>query len=114
MVLRVVEHVSGSVRGLIGPWGHTSPEHGAPAPAIGFVQECVRFFSATLDGEANGFFDEPRLVSYIQEPVAPAGGYAERAGRWVADPAWPSPAVKPLTFKLGDGRLVAAQGGAPL
>src|SRR5690242_10408485 len=26
MVLRIVEHVSGPVRGLIGPWGHRSPE----------------------------------------------------------------------------------------
>ena len=87
MVLRIVEHVSGPVRGLIGPWGHTSPESGAPGPAIGFLQECVRFFAASLDGADNGFFDEPRLISYMQEPVAPAGSYAERPGRWVADPS---------------------------
>ena len=66
------------VRGLIGPWGHTGPEAGRPGPAIGFLQECVRFFAASLDGEENGFFDEPRLISYMQEPVAPAGSYADR------------------------------------
>ncbi len=111
MVLRVLEHVSAPARGLIGPWGHASPERGAPGPAIGFLQECVRFFACTLDGEENGFFDGPRLISYVQEPVAPAGGYDHRAGRWVADPAWPSPAVTGVRFALAGDRL--AQGGEP-
>jgi len=101
MVLRVLEHVRSPVRGLIGPWGHLSPESGVPGPAIGFLQECVRFFSASLDDADNGFFDEPRLISYMQEAVAPAGSYAERRGRWVADPSWPSPAVEPWTLLLG-------------
>ncbi len=111
MVFRVAEHVGSPVRGLIGPWGHTSPEHGAPGPAIGFLQECVRFFAASLDGVDNGFFSEPRLVSYMQEPVAPAGSYAQRPGRWVADPSWPSPAIEPWTFMLGAESLDEA--GAP-
>lgn len=106
MVLRIVEQVPGPVRGLIGPWGHTSPEAGAPGPAIGFLQECRRFFAASLDGEANGFFDEPRLISYMQDPVAPAGSYAERSGRWVADPAWPSPAVSAWTHVVADDALL--------
>ncbi|MBV9537111.1 MAG: hypothetical protein JO321_17070, partial [Solirubrobacterales bacterium] len=111
MVFRIVEHVSGPVRGLIGPWGHRSPEDGLPRPAIGFLQECVRFFAASLDGAANGFFDEPRLISYMQEPVAPAGSYAERSGRWVADPSWPSPAVSAWKHTLGTASLHA--GGEP-
>jgi uncharacterized protein len=105
MVLRVVEHVDGPVRGLIGPWGHLSPENGVPAPAIGFLQECVRFFAASLDGVDNGFFDEPKLVSYMQEAVAPAGSYARRGGRWVADPSWPSPAVEPWALLVGADAL---------
>jgi uncharacterized protein len=105
MVFRIVEHVSGPVRGLIGPWGHTSPESGAPGPSIGFLQECVRFFAASLDGAENGFLDGPGLISYMQEPVAPAGSYGERAGRWVADPSWPSPAVDAWTHTLGTHAL---------
>ena len=101
MVFRVLEHVRSPVRGLIGPWGHLSPESGVPKPAIGFLQECVRFFAASLDEEDNGFFDEPALISYMQEAVAPAGSYAERPGRWVADRSWPSPAVEPWTLVLG-------------
>src|SRR6185437_13526436 len=85
------------------------PEAGAPGPAIGFLQECVRFFAHSLDGADTGFFDEPRLVSYLQEPVAPAGSYPERPGRWVADPAWPSPAVTRWRWALTGSRLVSDQ-----
>jgi uncharacterized protein len=106
MVLRVVQHVTAPVRGLIGPWGHTRPEAGVPGPAIGFLQECVRFFADSLDGADTGFFDEPRLVCYLQEPVAPAGSYAHRPGRWVAEPAWPSPAVTECRWALTGERLV--------
>jgi putative CocE/NonD family hydrolase len=113
MVFRVVEHVRGPVRGLIGPWGHTSPERGAPGPAIGFLQECVRFFAASLDSHDNGFFEEPRLISYMQEPVTPAGSYAHRPGRWVADPVWPSPAVDSWTFAVGAGSLQESTVGEP-
>jgi uncharacterized protein len=114
MVLRIVEHVRGPVRGLIGPWGHTSPEDGAPGPAIGFLQECVRFFAASLDDADNGCFEEPRLISYMQEPVVPAGSYALRPGRWIADPSWPSPAVRVWTQRLGAGSLEEIDAAEPV
>ena len=62
-----------------------------------------------LDDVDNGFFDGPRLISYMQEPVAPAGSYAGRPGRWVADAAWPSPAVEPWT-RSGRARAGADDG----
>jgi putative CocE/NonD family hydrolase len=111
-VLRLVEHLRGPVRGLIGPWGHTWPERGTPGPAIGFLQECIRFFSASLDDVDNGFLQEPRLISYMQEPVAPAGSYAQRAGRWVAEPSWPSPSVKARTYVVGADSLQASHESA--
>ena len=83
----LVEHVPGRVRGLIGPWGHTAPEAGPSRTGDRFpagVRALLR--RPRLNEEENGFFDEPRLISYMQEPVAPAGGYAHRDGRWVADP----------------------------
>ena len=114
MVMRMLEHVDAPARGLIGPWGHTRPETGRPAPAIGFLQECARFFDATLNGADNGFFDEPALISWMQEPVAPAGSYAERPGRWVAEPSWPSPNVGEWVHELApEGlRSVAATAAA--
>ena len=92
------------VRGLIGPWGHTGPEAGAPGPAIGFLQEVVRFFDHALKGDENGFFDEPALISYMQERDRPGDELRGAPGRWVADPAWPSPNVETRALALGGGR----------
>ena len=60
----------------------------------------MRFFDAALKGEENGFFDEPALVSYLQERIGPVPQCAERPGRWVADPAWPSPHVEARRLEL--------------
>ncbi len=107
-VLRLVENLPGPVRGLIGPWGHTWPQSGEPGPSIGFLQECISFFDCVLKGVENGFLDEPKLVTWMQDAVSPAGGYETRPGRWVAEPAWPSPNVQTTTLALskrglGDG-----------
>jgi uncharacterized protein len=111
MVFRVLEGVDAPVRGLVGPWGHTGPEAGAPGPAIGFLQECVRFFDHALRGDENGFFDEPALVSYMQERIGPVTRCAERPGRWVADPSWLSPNVSARVLELprGERRVRALQ-----
>ncbi len=107
-VLRLVENLPGPVRGLIGPWGHTWPQSGEPGPSIGFLQECISFFDCAMKGVENGFLDEPKLVAWMQEAVSPAGAYETRPGRWVAEPAWPSPNVQTTTLALsarglGDG-----------
>ena len=72
-----------------------------PGPAIGFLQEVLRFFDHALKGADNGFFDEPALISYLQEPIGAVTGCAERPGRWVADAAWPSPNVATRVVELG-------------
>jgi len=81
--------------GLIGPWTHAFPEQGPPEPAIGFLQESVRWWDHWLKGKDTGIMDEPFLRSYIQDSARPEIQYKERPGKWVADPAWPSPNISP-------------------
>ncbi|MDI3407614.1 CocE/NonD family hydrolase [Streptomyces cavernicola] len=51
-VLRLVEHLPGPARGLIGPWSHQYPDRGLPpGPAIGFLQETLRWWDHWLKGE---------------------------------------------------------------
>ena len=38
-------------RGSIGPWAHGFPHDGLPGPAIGFLQECVRWWDRWLKGD---------------------------------------------------------------
>ncbi|WP_030620075.1 CocE/NonD family hydrolase [Streptomyces sclerotialus] len=107
-VLRLVEHLDAPVRGLIGPWSHQYPDRGLPpGPAIGFLQETLRWWDHYLKGEDTGVEDDPLLRSWISESHPPATVYDELPGRWVADPAWPSPHVTPTAYALpGDRPLL--------
>lgn len=107
-VLRLLEGLPGPRKGLIGPWAHEYPEVATPGPAIGFLQECLRWWDYWLKGIDNGIMDEPMLRTWIQESVPPRTHYAFRSGRWVADPAWPSPHVQTQTLWLNENRLETA------
>ena len=88
-VFRLLEHLDGPRKGLVGPWGHMWPEVGRPGPQIGFLQECVRWWDEHLKGEPTGIMQEPMLRAWMQEAVEPRVDYDERPGRWVAEPSWP-------------------------
>lgn len=105
-VPRLLEELPGPRKGLIGPWAHAYPEHGVPGPAIGFLQECLRWWDHWLKGADTGIMDEPMLRVWMQDPVPPRTYYPERPGRWVAEPSWPSPNVEPRSLTLGAGELV--------
>ncbi|MGW6060842.1 CocE/NonD family hydrolase [Streptomyces sp. NPDC055189] len=100
-VLRLVEHLPGDVRGLIGPWSHQYPDRGLPpGPAIGFLQETLRWWDHHLKGIDTGVMSEPKLRSWISDSHPPATVYAELPGGWVGDPSWPSPNVTPTPYAL--------------
>ncbi|MFD3512655.1 CocE/NonD family hydrolase [Streptomyces sp. NPDC058657] len=101
-VLRLVEHLDPArVRGIIGPWSHQYPDRGLPpGPAIGFLQETLRWWDHHLKDEPTGVMEEPLLRSWISGSHPPATAYRELPGRWVGDTAWPSPRVTPVTYGL--------------
>ncbi len=88
-ILRLLAGLSGPRKGLIGPWGHAYPNHGVPGPAIGFLEESLRWWDYWLKGIETGIMDEPMLRAWIQEYVPPAAFHAEIPGRWVAEASWP-------------------------
>ena len=67
-------------KGLIGPWAHAYPHAAQPGPAIGFLQEALRWWDHWLKGIDTGIMDEPMLRAWMQESVPPATTYAERPG----------------------------------
>jgi predicted acyl esterase len=104
-VLRIVAGMGPErAKGLLGPWSHAFPDEVEPGPAIGFLQECLRFWDHWLKGEETGIDTEPALRVWMQEPVAPAARHVERAGRWVAEHTWPSPELGEWRLQLGEGR----------
>jgi uncharacterized protein len=106
-VLALLEGLDVPRKGLIGPWAHTYPEQAAPGPAIGFLQEALRWWDRWLKGNENGVESEQGLRAWITEPFAP-GPHDELLGRWVAEPSWPSANVETQTLTLtADGGLTA-------
>ena len=109
-VLRLLDGLSGPRKGLIGPWGHVYPQDGVPGPAIGFLQECLRWWDHWLKGIDTQIMDEPMLRVWTQDSTFPAAYYAERPGRWVEEATWPSPHVGPQRLMLA-GRTLSTEGG---
>ncbi|MFI6467611.1 CocE/NonD family hydrolase [Streptomyces sp. NPDC050538] len=101
-VLRLVEHLPPDrVRGLIGPWSHQYPDRGLPpGPAIGFLQETLRWWDHWLKDKDTGVLTDPLLRAYVSDSHPPATVYGTLPGRWVGEPAWPSPHVKTTTYGL--------------
>ena len=92
-------------KGLIGPWAHQYPHFAEPGPRIGFLHECLRWWDQWLKGRDSGIMSEPLYRVWMEEWDPPQSAYRERAGRWVAEPAWPSPNVKTKTFIVNAGGL---------
>src|SRR5207245_2925540 len=57
---RLLAGLGGQRKGLVGPWAHVYPHTGVPGPAIGFLQEALRWWDAWLKGIDTGVMDEPR------------------------------------------------------
>ena len=112
-VFRLLERLDGPRLGLIGPWSHKYPHLGRPGPAIGFLQELVRWWDRWLKDVDNHVMEEPMLRVWMQESVPPLTAYEERPGRWVGEPSWPSPHVHIERRPLARGR-VAEPGDSPV
>jgi putative CocE/NonD family hydrolase len=95
-------------KGLIGPWAHLYPYDGVPGPAIGFLQEALRWWDQWLKGIDTGIMEEPMFRVWMQESVPPRTFYEERPGRWVAETEWPSPRIAMERYWLNPGRLGSA------
>lgn len=88
-VTRLLSRVDVPRKGLIGPWSHKLPHLGEPGPAIGYLQEVVRWWDHWLKGVENGVMDGPMIRAWMQESVppppptrnGPAAGWGSRAGR---------------------------------
>jgi uncharacterized protein len=113
-VFRLVENLKVPRKGLIGPWAHTYPHLARPEPAIGFLQECLRWWDHWLKGRDTGIMGEPALRLFMQDSAPPQSWYEERSGRWVAEPAWPSPHIEPWIFGLAPGGKLRARADAGL
>jgi putative CocE/NonD family hydrolase len=107
-VFRLLSNLSVPRKGLVGPWTHIYPHTGVPGPAIGYLQEALRWWDHWLKGKDTGIMREPALRVWMQDGVA-LPGVAAVPGRWAAEDRWPSPRLESKVLYLNsDGRLAEA------
>ncbi|MFF3452132.1 CocE/NonD family hydrolase [Streptomyces sp. NPDC002667] len=101
-VLRLVRNLPPDrVRGLIGPWSRQYPDRDQPpGPAIGFLQETLRWWDHWLKDRETDALSVPLLRSYVMDAHPPATVYPRVPGHWVGERAWPSPSVTPVAYAL--------------
>jgi putative CocE/NonD family hydrolase len=108
---RLLRHLTVPRLGLIGAWGHKYGHQAAPGPAIGYLQECLRWWDHWLRGRDTGIMREPMLRAFMQEEVPPRGHYDVSPGRWVAEPVWPPRAPRTERLHLAAGGVLRARRG---
>jgi hypothetical protein len=92
-VPRMLANLKCPRKGLVGPWGHKYPHEGLPGPAIGFLQESLRWWDHWLKGRDTGVMADPMYRVWQNEGVMTDATLRLAAGRWVAETAWPSPRI---------------------
>ncbi|WP_288131560.1 CocE/NonD family hydrolase [Microbulbifer sp.] len=105
-IFRLLEHLQVPRLGLIGPWGHKYPHQGVPGPAIGFLQEALRWWDLWLKVRDTGVMEEPMLRAWMQDSVPPTTYYRQRPGRWVGEPTWPAARIREVAYGLDSHRIL--------
>ncbi len=106
---RLLAHLTAPRKGLIGPWAHAYPEQGVPGPAIGFLQESLRWWDYWLKGIDTGIMNEPMLRAWMQDSLEPSTHYETWPGHWVTESAWPSPNISTRAYTLTSERTLDDQ-----
>src|SRR5262249_5582882 len=109
-MLRLLAGLPGARKGLIGPWSHRYPHFGLPGPAIGFLQEALRWLDHWLKGADTGVMNEPMLRVFMPETSTVGETPEDVPGRWVTEPAWPSPRIAMRELATNPGRLAEVGG----
>jgi hypothetical protein len=104
-IFRLLKNLEVPRKGLVGPWSHIYPQWGKPRPAIGFLQESLRWWDRWLRGKINGIMEEPMLTVWMQSHAPPASMVDYRPGRWVSIPEWPTDQVDEHAFPLDEHRI---------
>jgi putative CocE/NonD family hydrolase len=108
-ILRLMAHLPGPRKALIGPWTHMYPTWGQPGPRIGFLQECMRWWRHWLLDEDTGLMDEPMLRLWVGRDPRPDTLAPEIGGDWIGLDQWPAPA--PVTTYFVDDRRLSPKPG---
>ncbi|MFP1915294.1 CocE/NonD family hydrolase [Lonsdalea quercina] len=104
-VFRLMDNLEVPRKAIIGPWAHIYPQDGTPEPAIGFLQEAVRWWDHWLKGEDNDVLDSPRVQAWMNDSQRPSSQRPKAPGEWIGIDGDTASATTPRTFWLQRGQL---------
>ncbi len=88
---KLLAHLDVPRKGSSAPGRTSPPTSVSRAPAIGYLQEVVRWWDHWLKGVDTGVgVDGPRRWTWMQDSVPPSTSYEERLGRGWRNSSWPS------------------------
>ena len=99
-------------KAIVGPWVHQYPHQAVPGPAIGFLDEALRWWDRWLKGVPNGAEDDPAYRVWMLDSAGPDACAVFRPGRWVAEVVLPSARVTVQEMALTKGGVLGGAGGA--
>jgi uncharacterized protein len=100
---RMLSHVPGPTRAIVGPWNHAWPHDATPGPEIEWRREAVRWWDRWLKGKDTGILDEPRLSVYLRSWHPPDPSVLTVPGSWRAE-EWPIDGLEEEFLGLGADR----------
>ncbi len=110
-ISHLVANIDAPVKGIVGPWIHKYPHYAAPLPAIGFLQECKRWWDHYLKDSDTGVDKDPDYRAYLMDSVAPKRWLKERPGHWIAEHKWPSENIQEQVFHLSGENTLSHKPG---
>jgi len=93
-ISHLVENLDAPVKGIVGPWIHKYPHYAAPQPAIGFLQEALRWWDHWLKGKDTNLQNDAAYRVWLMDSVPPQRWHNERPGCWIAESQLPSPNIE--------------------
>jgi putative CocE/NonD family hydrolase len=110
-IFRLLKGLNVPRKGLVGPWTHIYPHQGVPGPAIGYLDEALRWWDQWLKGADTGIMKEPMLRVWMQDKSA-TPGEPSVPGYWGGEEAWPSQRMTERIYFL-NGRSQLGESPAP-
>ncbi len=105
-IAHLVSNLGSPVKGIVGPWIHKYPHYAGPQPAIGFLQECLRWWDRWLKDVPNDAESDPAYRAWVMDSIKPERWLPERPGRWIKEERLPSDNIQTTLWALGINTLV--------
>ena len=84
-IFRMFKNLKVPCKALVGPWCHKYPHFAVPTPAIGFLQEALKFWNHWLKDEKSNIMEENKIVAFIEESYKPKPSYNSMGGFWISE-----------------------------